>query len=242
MADPEQVRQARLELGRSLARFRHAAGLKQAALAATVHYTRSTVANVEVGRQNAPLNFWTRCDEVLNAGGALREGYDAICRLLATHRQEQARNAARPASTTTSPADGQSVGTSKEAYRSPSRDIRRAPVGGARHNPEDVVRRRILIQQAVTALAAGAVGPALNAIRHGLVTSVTGREPGDLDVDEWEQIAHDYGAAYFTEQPAVLVHDLAAELADIQSELDMVPDGETSCTRVCPAAPPCSPP
>jgi hypothetical protein len=116
MADPEQVRQARQELGRSLARFRQAGVLSQAALAAAVHYTRSTVANVEVGRQNAPLDFWARCDEVLNAGGALREGYEAICSLLATHRQGQARKAARPVWTMTSPADDPSMGTSMEAY------------------------------------------------------------------------------------------------------------------------------
>jgi transcriptional regulator with XRE-family HTH domain len=121
-------------------------------------------------------------------------------------------------------ADGELV----EAYRASSgHEDRRGPARrGARHDPEDLVRRRILIQQAVTALAAGTAGPALNAIRHGLVSSVTGREPGDLDVDEWEQIAHDYGVAYFTEQPAALIHNLAAELADLQGELNLVPDEE----------------
>jgi transcriptional regulator with XRE-family HTH domain len=121
-------------------------------------------------------------------------------------------------------ADGELV----EAYGASSgHEGRRGPARrGARHDPEDLVRRRILIQQAVTALAAGTAGPALNAIRHGLVSSVTGREPGDLDVDEWEQIAHDYGVAYFTEQPAALIHNLAAELADLQGELNLVPDEE----------------
>jgi tetratricopeptide (TPR) repeat protein len=95
MADPERVRQARRNLGRSLAAFRRAAGMNQFALAAAVHYTRSTVANVEVGRQNAPLDFWIRCDAALNASGKLREGYDALCLLCVTHAQEVARTSAR---------------------------------------------------------------------------------------------------------------------------------------------------
>lgn len=103
MADPEQVRVRMRELGRSLAAHRRAAGLNQFALAAAVQYTRSTVANVEVGRQNAPLDFWVRCDEVLHAGGALRDGYDGLClmRMIAlredAHRpRDYVNDAARP--------------------------------------------------------------------------------------------------------------------------------------------------
>lgn len=187
-----------------------------------MHYTRSTVGNVEVGRQNAPLDFWTRCDQILNAGGALREGYDAICRLLAAHHQEQARKAAVPALTTTSP-DEDAV-ASAEAYRSGSKEGRRAQLRGARHDPEDVVRRRILIQHALTTLAAGAALPALDVIRSGLVSAVTGQDPADADVAEWEQVAHEYGLAYFSQSPSELIANLAADLADLQSSLDIAPD------------------
>ena len=85
VVDPEQVSRSRRDLGRTLAALRRAAGLNQAALAAAVHYTRSTVANVEVGRQNAPEGFWARCDEVLGADGALRRGHQAICYARAVH-------------------------------------------------------------------------------------------------------------------------------------------------------------
>ena len=115
----------------------------------------------------------------------------------------------------------------QKEYRSGSSNIgRRAQIGGARHDPEDVVRRRILIQQALTAFAAGAAGPALNAIRQGLISSVTGREPGELDVDDWERTAQQYGAAYFTEQPAALVESLAAELADLQGDIHLASDAQ----------------
>lgn len=97
MADSERVRQAMRELGRSLAAFRRAAGVNQFALAAAVHYTRSTVANVEVGRQNAPLDFWIQCDSVLGAGGALRNGYDALCLIRTAHNRDQARRVRPPA-------------------------------------------------------------------------------------------------------------------------------------------------
>src|SRR5438552_1356599 len=96
MSDPEHVRQAKRELGRKLAAVRQAAGLNQFELAAAVHYTRSTVANVEVGRQNAPSDFWIRCDDVLNAGGALHNGYDALCLLRTAHRQDTAREIRLP--------------------------------------------------------------------------------------------------------------------------------------------------
>jgi len=81
MADPERVAAARGALGRRLASFRVAAGLTQYALAEAVHYTRSTVGNIEVGRQNAPREFWSKCDGLLRAGGALLDGYDQLQQL-----------------------------------------------------------------------------------------------------------------------------------------------------------------
>jgi hypothetical protein len=39
-------------------------------------YVRSTIANVEVGRQNVPRAFWQRCDEILGAHGTLTSSHD----------------------------------------------------------------------------------------------------------------------------------------------------------------------
>jgi len=88
------------------------------------------------------------------------------------------------------------------------------------------MRRRILLQHALTALAAGAVAPALDVIRSGLVSSLTGQDPAEADVAEWEEVAFEYGGTYFTEHPGVLVGNLAADLADLQGALDAAPDAQ----------------
>ena len=51
MSDAEQVARAWSALGRQLAACRRAAGLSQERLAALADYSRSTIANVETGRQ-----------------------------------------------------------------------------------------------------------------------------------------------------------------------------------------------
>jgi len=76
--DSEEVREARRGLGRQLAAYREAAGLIQQELAPKIHYGRSTIANVEIGRQRCSRAFWERCDQVLEAGGALIRGYDEL--------------------------------------------------------------------------------------------------------------------------------------------------------------------
>ncbi|MBT8227072.1 MAG: helix-turn-helix domain-containing protein [Dactylosporangium sp.] len=74
MADPRAA-DAQRSLGERLATLRHMAGLNQAQLAAHVSYSRSTVANTETGRQRAPIDFWRRCDQVLEANGELVAAY-----------------------------------------------------------------------------------------------------------------------------------------------------------------------
>ncbi|MBM0255520.1 helix-turn-helix domain-containing protein [Micromonospora sp. 4G55] len=66
------------QLGRQLARLRTLAGYTQHSLAPLLHYGRSTVANVEVGRQRPPRRFWERCDEVLGTGGQLTAAFDQL--------------------------------------------------------------------------------------------------------------------------------------------------------------------
>ena len=94
MIVPDEITAARRALGRSLAAYREAAGYSQHALAPLVHYGRSTIANVEVGRQNAPRAFWQRCDEVLNASGALLEAYERLRVLIYQQQRAVARRAA----------------------------------------------------------------------------------------------------------------------------------------------------
>ena len=65
-------------LGERLAAYRRAAGYSQNQLADLVGYSRSTIANVETGRQHVPGDFWERADEAVSADGALFGGSEEI--------------------------------------------------------------------------------------------------------------------------------------------------------------------
>src|SRR5690349_5607969 len=65
-------------LGARLAGLRVAAGHTQEVLARATFYGRSSIANIETGRQRAPREFWARCDTVLASDGSLVDQYDRI--------------------------------------------------------------------------------------------------------------------------------------------------------------------
>jgi DNA-binding XRE family transcriptional regulator len=90
---PDEIADARRALGRLLADSRKGAGYSQEALAPLTGYARSTVANVEIGRQSVPRGFWRRCDDELGTAGSLTAQYDELERLLATARSEAAQAA-----------------------------------------------------------------------------------------------------------------------------------------------------
>jgi tetratricopeptide (TPR) repeat protein len=91
MIDPGEISAARHALGRLLAEYRGAAGLKQRQLAPYTHYGRSTIANVETGRQNVPRDFWERADGAVNAGGGLLAAADELEALVQRQRVETAQ-------------------------------------------------------------------------------------------------------------------------------------------------------
>ncbi len=78
MITPGQVAEARRDLGRQLAALREGAGLTQVDLAARVNYSRSTIGNVETGRQKIPRGFCQRCDRELGADGVLLAVHDDV--------------------------------------------------------------------------------------------------------------------------------------------------------------------
>jgi hypothetical protein len=88
VVDPSEITAARHALGRLLAKYRQAAGLNQRQLAPHTHYCRSTIANVETGRQHVPRAFWQRCEQALNAGGALLAAADQLEDLIQRQREE----------------------------------------------------------------------------------------------------------------------------------------------------------
>src|SRR6266571_7837142 len=79
-----------------LAAFRRTAGYSQAELAALIDYSRSTIANVETGRQHVPPGFWKRADTALHADGALTESNDQV-EAASQREREAAARAAREA-------------------------------------------------------------------------------------------------------------------------------------------------
>jgi transcriptional regulator with XRE-family HTH domain len=81
-------------LGRQLALLRRAAGYNQYRLADSLPYSRSTVANVEIGRQDVSLDFWQRCDELLGSDGALVRGHEEIQLLVRCDAENGARQMA----------------------------------------------------------------------------------------------------------------------------------------------------
>ena len=87
----EIIENARRELGAKLAAYRRAAGLSQAELASFVCFSRSTVANVETGRQHVPADFWAKADLACHAEGALARASNDIEVLVRQERQKLAR-------------------------------------------------------------------------------------------------------------------------------------------------------
>lgn len=87
----EQVDQAHTDLGERLAHWRKSAGLTQTALAERVRYSRSTVANVEIGRHNIRRDFWQRADTETSADGVLLACFDQACELSSAWRVQAAR-------------------------------------------------------------------------------------------------------------------------------------------------------
>ncbi|MEV6801364.1 helix-turn-helix transcriptional regulator [Micromonospora rifamycinica] len=87
---PEQVTESRKALGAQLTAWRAAAGLTQASLAARIRYSRSTVANLEIGRSQSPASFWQLADQALSAGGALIAQHRKVAELQARYRAQSA--------------------------------------------------------------------------------------------------------------------------------------------------------
>src|SRR5213080_1793778 len=91
MVNQDQISEARRALGRRLAAFRQAADYGQEEFAPLVHYSRSSLANVETGRQKGSRDFWQQCDELLNTGGGLVAAFGEVEAMVRQRRQEMAR-------------------------------------------------------------------------------------------------------------------------------------------------------
>lgn len=141
MTDRHAIAEARRRLGRQLAELRRAAGYSQHKFAPLTHYTRSTIANVEVGRQHAPRMFWQLCDEVLSAGGTLVSGYDQLQALIRQHHEEVARALRQE------PEEHPGIGDHPQHGDLAGREV-----------PFDPMRRRTLVTWGLATATAGGTG------------------------------------------------------------------------------------
>jgi DNA-binding XRE family transcriptional regulator len=91
VTESDAVESARRTLGLKLSICRRAGGYSQADFASLIDYSRSTVANVETGRQRVPRTFWVAADAALRTGGALTEVNDEIEAAVRRERQDAAR-------------------------------------------------------------------------------------------------------------------------------------------------------
>jgi hypothetical protein len=100
--------EARCALGAELAAYRRAAGYTQAEFAERIGYSRSTIANVETGRQRVPRMFWQSADTTLRASGALLGGHDQVEAMARRELRATARQVseARTAATRSQPPPG----------------------------------------------------------------------------------------------------------------------------------------
>lgn len=96
MRESAAIEDARRALGTKLAGHRRGAGLSQGALADLAGYSRSTVANVEAGRQRVPPEFWATADNALDADGLLIQASNAV-EAAARHERVTAARQADPA-------------------------------------------------------------------------------------------------------------------------------------------------
>ena len=92
-----QIDRAFKEIGLRLRQRRIEAKLSQQQVANATTYSRSTVANVETGRQNITRDFWDRADQALAAEGSLIGEFDRICELKRRLRLKQIEERTRPA-------------------------------------------------------------------------------------------------------------------------------------------------
>jgi transcriptional regulator with XRE-family HTH domain len=95
MIDGRQVQNAKKELGRKLATWRHRRGLRQHDLADEIPISRSSVAGAEAGNQAVDETFWARCDTLLRANGELVTAYRNYRELELRHQADRAEAARR---------------------------------------------------------------------------------------------------------------------------------------------------
>lgn len=100
--------------------------------------------------------------------------------------------------------------------------------GLAGEDDEEVMKRRAFLMglAALTGLSAAEPGMALESTRHGLNYALAERH-ASTDVDEWHEIALEYGHTYPITAPNELLKTLLVDLYGLQAAIGRYPDDET---------------
>src|SRR5713226_1499717 len=92
-------------------------------------------------------------------------------------------------------------------------------------NGEDAMERRAFLMNAATLAGIGALGAnsAFETLRHEVNSSLTGRH-AMTDIDDWHEIALEYGQTYITTAPRELIGPLMVDLHGLQSAMERHPE------------------
>lgn len=207
--DPQQISDVKRTLGRRLAGWRKTRGLTQDDVARRVHSTRSTVANVESGRQVVDRVFWAQCDSLLQAGGELLTGYDEY-RSLDVRQKEEKAEAARHARWG-AVLDHQAIVEASAPDRVQGREMSVAPTvpdlaSGAR-------RDRRSTSRAVVGFPA--VMDEVDGLRRSLNEALSLGPVTAAGLDEWERIVHHHGRATRDRSIDMLIREIADDLTEL---------------------------
>jgi DNA-binding XRE family transcriptional regulator len=204
MIDQRAILNARRALGQQLAAYRRAVGLKQEELAPLVHYCRSSVANIETGRQKGSQDFWQCCDAILGANGTLLAAYESTEAVVLAQRE------AADASATPTPRRTLAVGIDTAE-------------GG-----EHVQRRRVVID--LSLIGVSTTLAAVEAVRHRF--AAVAQNALGLDIAEWDEIAWEYARSFYDTPVDRLLRDLTADLSVLEQQLTSDGSQQSDVARV----------
>ncbi|MFI9641121.1 helix-turn-helix domain-containing protein [Micromonospora sp. NPDC051925] len=205
--DPQQISDVKRALGQGLAGWRRRRGLTQDDVARRVHSTRSTVANVESGRQVVDRVFWVQCDSLLQAGGELITGYDEYRFLDVRHKEEKAE-AARQARWG-AVLDHQAIVEASE----PAQD-RDTSLASAVPDSAHGLRRD---RRSTTSAEVGfpAVMDEVDGLRRSLHEALSMGTVTAAGLDEWEGIVAHHGRATRDHSTDTLLREIAGDLGEL---------------------------
>ncbi|PZG07716.1 XRE family transcriptional regulator [Micromonospora craterilacus] len=215
--NPQQLSEVKRALGRRLAGWRRTRGLTQDDVARRVHSTRSTVANVESGRQVVDRVFWVQCESLLNAGGDLIAGYDDY-RSLEVRQKEEKAEAARHARWG-AVLDHQTLVEASSPNWAPDRATPAAPAGcrltsGACHDRSSTSRPGADLQ---------AVVDDVDGLRRSLNEALSLGPITVAGLDEWERIVTHHGRATRDRSADMLLREIAGDLTELREVIGRRP-------------------